>query len=183
MEFATPQEAAAYRMLRHALQNHITTYAIAFDMVLCMAVAWLGNSCLQLSAAGVKVSPLIAEITRGLKQAMRAQHGQLVLQPFAFDRAIEAAPDEPLGAKQRDQTFGDLWQLLAEASVEERIFLPGALRITTSLMADLLSVLLYDDHFEYELDEIDTVIDARIIPALQDHIRLHASYVTPRQGP
>ena len=70
-EFATDEEAAAYRMLKQVLQNHVSLQEMSILATSMACTGLLGDRCLERYAAGTTPPEIVAAMLGWLKRGVR----------------------------------------------------------------------------------------------------------------
>jgi len=172
--FATPQEAAAYAMLKQVLQNHVTLHRMSLLAVVMAGVGLLGDRCTACGGAGTVPAVVVAQTLSRLKHRVRAQQATPSFAPFAAESAED--PAAQLGEHAR-QLYDALRQLLHESSAAQRLDSPGGMRVVLGLVADVLSMFLHQ--FDRTLAEVDAIIDEVIGPSLESYLKTNLPFMTP----
>jgi hypothetical protein len=153
-EFPTADEAAAYRMLKQVLQNHVALQEMSILATSMACTGLLGDRCLERYAAGTAPPEIVTAMLGWLKHGVRERQTAPTLLPFGEASAQE--PDARLGEHSRC-LYEVLRQLLNEVIDEQHLTLLGRMQIVLRLMADVLSMFLHQ--FDHSLAEIDRIID------------------------
>lgn len=165
-EFPTADEAAAYRMLKQVLQNHVALQEMSILATSMACTGLLGDRCLERYAAGGAPSEIIVAMLDWLKLGVRERQTAPTLPPFGEASAQE--PDTRLGEHSRC-LYDVLRRLLDDVIDEQQLTLLGSVQIVLRLMADVLSMFLHQ--FDHSLAEIDKIIDEVVGPSLESYLR------------
>jgi hypothetical protein len=164
--FATPQEEAAYTMLKQVLQNHVTLHRMSLLAAAMAGVGLLGDRCVACCRVGTVPSVVISETLGRLKRQVRTQQTTPSFAPFVVESARD--PAAHLGEHSR-HLYDALRQLLHESGDAQRFDLQGGMRVVLGLMADVLSMFLHQ--FDQTLEEVDAIIDEVVGPALESYLK------------
>ena len=158
-------EAAAYRMLRQVLHNHLTTQAIPLLSVLAAVGRLLGHLARHLHSLGYD-RQRFAEDTMaklGGQLLARLREGDVPLVPLPALALTGERPAPAAAARvEQDhaQALGDaLWSLLKDTSAEQRLTPVGARWVALNLAADVLYGAEKLLHPELGADEIEEIMD------------------------
>lgn len=164
--FATPQEAAAYTMLKQVLQNHVTLHRMSLLAAVMAGVGLLGDRCMACCGAGTVPSVVVAQTLSRLKHQVRAQQTTPGFAPFVVQSARD--PAAHLGEHAR-YLYDALRQLLHESGDAQRLDRRGGMRVVLGLMADVLSMFLHQ--FDRTIAEVDAIIDEVVGPSLESYLK------------
>ena len=158
-EFETEREEALYTTLRKLLQNHVTSYAIAYHETMAACMSVLGYILYVMSdtpeeTAGL-VETTIAELYPRLHSRVEQEH--LPLASFAdyAPRTVMSDPAHELGTA--------LATYLATSGIEYNMSVVATWRAYLALVADLLVMPLHEGAQTLEEVEAD-------IAALRDRL-------------
>ena len=165
-EFPTTAEAAAYRMLKQVLQNHVSLQGMSILATSMACTGLLGDRCLERYAPGTAPPEIVVALLDWLKRGVRERQRAPTLPPFGEASAQE--PDARLGEHSRC-LYDALRRLLNEVIDEQQLTLLGSMQIVLRLMADVLSMFLHQ--FNHSVAEIDTIIDEVVGPSLESYLR------------
>ena len=165
-EFPTTDEAAAYRMLKQVLQNHVSLQEMSILATSMACTGLLGDRCLERYTAGTAPPELVAAMLDWLKRGVRERQTAPTLPPFGKASAQE--PGTRLGEHSRC-LYDVLRQLLNDVVDEQQLTLLGSMQIVLRLMADVLSMFLHQ--FDHTLAEIDTIINEVVGPSLESYLK------------
>jgi hypothetical protein len=172
-EFATPQEAAAYTMLKQVLQNHVTLHRMSLLAAAMAGVGLLGDCCVACCGAGTVPSVVVSETLARLKRRVHIQQTTPGLAPFVAESARD--PAAHLGEHSR-HLYDALRQLFHESSDAQRLDRRGGMRVVLGLMADVLSMFLHQ--FDQTIAEVDVIIDEVVGPSLESYLKTHLPFPT-----
>ena len=167
-EFATDEEAAAYRMLKQVLQNHVALQEMSILATSMACTGLLGDRGLECCTAGTAPLEVVAAMLGWLKRGVRARQTLPVLLPFGQASAHD--PEVHLGEHSR-HLYDALRRLLTDVSDAQRIDSLGSRKIVLRLMADVLSMFLHQ--FNLSLEAVDKIIDEVIGPSLDSYLKTH----------
>ena len=170
--FATPQEAAAYMMLKQVLQNHVTLHRMSLLAAAMAGVGLLGDLCVACCGAGTVPSVVVSKMLGQLKRRVRAQQTTPGFAPFVAESAHD--PAAHLGEHSR-HLYDALRQLLHESSDAQRLDRRGGMRVVLGLMADVLSMFLHQ--FDQTLAEVDAIIDEVVGPSLESYLKTNLPFM------
>jgi hypothetical protein len=165
-EFPTADEAAAYRMLKQVLQNHVALQEMSILATSMACTGLLGDRCLECCAAGTAPPEMVMAMLGWLKRGVRDRQITPTLPPFGKASAQE--PDARLGEHSR-RLYDVLRRLLNDVIDEQQITLLGGMQIVLRLMADVLSMFLHQ--FNHTLTEVDKIIDEVVGPSLESYLK------------
>jgi len=94
--FPTADEAAAYRMLKQVLQNHVSLQEMSILATSMACTGLLGDRCLERYAAGTTPPEIVAAMLDWLKHGVRERQTAPTLPPFGQASAQE--PEHTLGS-------------------------------------------------------------------------------------
>jgi hypothetical protein len=159
------KEAAAYRMLRQVLHNHLTTQGLTVLSALAAVGRLLGHLAWHLHGLGY-------DLQRFAEDTLAKLGGQLLARLREGDVPLVHLPDPALigelpaqAAAERAeqahaQALGDaLWRLLKDTSAEQRLTPVGARWIAMNLAADVLYGTERCLHPALGPDEIEEIMD------------------------
>jgi len=165
LEVDNSKEAAAYRMLRQVLHNHLTTQDLTLLSALTAVGRVLGHLARHLHGMGY-------DRQRFSEDTMAKLGGQLLARLREGDVPLVPLPDPaltgertPKAAAERieqdhAQELGDaLWRLLKDTSAEQRLTPVGARWIALHLAADVLYGAERLLHPALGPDEIEEIMD------------------------
>ena len=138
------KEAAAYRMLRQVLHNHLTTQSLPLLSALPAVGRLLGHLARQLHGLGYDLQRFAEDTvaTLGGQLLVRLRDGEVPLLPLpapALTGEMTAAKHAALVERDHAQEVGDaLWRLLKETSADQRLTPVGARWVAINLAADVL---------------------------------------------
>jgi hypothetical protein len=161
---ASPEvrEQAAYGMLKHMLQNHITTDAMALSMALTGCAMLLTSACWALYDTEEDMQAHVPYTMTRLKEQLRARQATPPLLPFATGQ--RQAGDEARFSEDA-RALGQSLALCIQDAVDEYALATGAAwGIALALTADVLAMLLHEG--EYTLGEVETLIDEILQPVM-----------------
>src|SRR5262249_6426144 len=139
-EFATDEEAAAYRMLKQVLQNHVALQGMSILATSMACTGLLGDCCVERCTAGTAPREVVAAMLGWLKGGVRERQTRAALLPFG--KASAHAPEVHLGEHSR-RLYDALRRLLNDVSEAQLIDSLGSIQIVLRLMADVLSMFLH----------------------------------------
>jgi hypothetical protein len=164
-EVDNSKEAAAYRMLRQVLHNHITTQALPLMSALTSVGLLLGHLARHIHGMGY-------DLQRFSEDTLHKLAGQLLARLSEGDVPLVHLPAPVLTGertdkeavelveKQHAQELGEaLWRLIKETSAEQRLTPVGARWITINLAADVLYGAERLLHPELGPEEIAEIMD------------------------
>src|SRR5262249_36532396 len=155
MESPDAREQAAYGMLKHMLQNHITTHAMPLSLALTGCAMLLTAACLALYDTEEDMQAHVPYTMSRLKEQLRARHAIPPLLPFAT--VPSQAGDAALFSEDA-RALGQSLALCIQDAVDEYALAPGAAwEIALALTADVLAMLLHEG--EQTLGDVDALID------------------------
>ena len=169
--FATPQEAAAYTMLKQVLQNHVALHRMSLLAAVMAGVGLLGDRCVACCGSAIVPSVVVAQTLERLKYRVHARQTTPGFALFVAESAQD--PAAHLGAHAR-HLYEALRQLLQESSEAQRLDGRGGMRVVLGLMADVLSMFLHQ--FDRTLAEVDTIIDEVVGPSLESYLKTNLSF-------
>ena len=143
-EVDNSKEAAAYRMLRQVLHNHITTQALTCMSALTAVGLLLGHLARHIHGMGYDLQRFSADTLDKLGGQLlaRLREGDVPLVHLPAPALTgERTAKEAVARveKQHAQELGDaLWRLIKETSEEQRLTPVGARWMTINLAADVL---------------------------------------------
>jgi hypothetical protein len=165
-ECPTDDEAAAYRMLKQVLQNHVSLQEMSILATSMACTGLLGDRCLERCVAGAAPPEIVAAMLDWLKRGIRDRQTAPAL-PL-FGKASAQEPDTRLGEHSR-RLYDVLRRLLNDVIDEQQLTLFGSMQIVLRLMADVLSMFLHQ--FDHTLAEIDKIIDDVVGPSLESYLK------------
>jgi len=167
-DFATAAEAAAYRMLKQVLQNHVALQQMSILATSMACTGLLGDHCLECCAAGITPQEVVTAMLGRLKRGVRERQTQPALLPFGS--ASAHAPEVYLGEHSR-RLYDALRRLLTDVGDAQRIDRRGSMQIVLRLLADVLSMFLHQ--FDLSLEAVDKIIDEVVGPSLDSYLKTH----------
>lgn len=174
LEFATPQEAAAYTMLKQVLQNHVTLHRMSLLAAAMAGVGLLGDCCVACCGAGTIPSVVVSKTLDQLKRRVRAQQTAPGFAPFVAESARD--PAAHLG-EHSWHLYDALRQLLHESGDAQRLDRRGGMRVVLGLMTDVLSMFLHQ--FDQTIEEVDAIIDEVVGPSLESYLKPYIPLLPP----
>jgi len=165
-KFPTADEAAAYRMLKQVLQNHVSLQEMSILATSMACTGLLGDRCLERYTDRTAPPEIVATMLDWLKHGVRERQTAPTLPPFGEASAQE--PDARLGEHSRC-LYDVLRQLLNDIIDEQQLTLLGSMQIVLRLTADVLSMFLHQ--FDHTLAEIDKIIDEVVGPSLESYLK------------
>lgn len=164
-EVDNSKEAAAYRMLRQVLHNHLTAQGLTLLSALASVGRLLGHLAWHLQGRGY-------DLQRFAEDTLAKLGGQLLARLREGDVPLVHLPDPALTGERpaktaaerveqaHAQALGDaLWRLLKDTSEEQRLTPVGARWIAMNLAADVLYGTERFLHPELGPDEIEEIMD------------------------
>jgi len=173
-EFATPQEAAAYTMLKQVLQNHVTLHRMSLLAAAMAGVGLLGDLCVACCGAGTVPSVVVSKMLGQLKRRVRAQQTTPGFAPFVAESARD--PAAHLGQHAR-HLYDALRQLFHESGDAHQLDRRGGMRVVLGLMADVLSMFFHQ--FDQTIEEVDVIIDEVVGPSLESSLKTNLLFMAP----
>ena len=162
MESPYTREQAAYGMLKHMLQNHITTDEIPLSMALTGCAMLLTSACLALYDTEEDMQAHVPYTMTRLKEHLRARQATPPLLPFATVQS--QAGDEALFSEDA-RALGRSLALCIQDAVDEYALATGAAwGIALALTADVLAMLLHEG--QHTLVDVDALIDETLQPVM-----------------
>ena len=159
------KEAAAYRMLRQVLHNHLTTQSLLWLSALTAVGRLLGHLARQLHGLGYDLQRFAEDTvaTLGSQLLVRLRDGEVPLLPLpapALTGEMTAEKQAALVEHDHAQEVGDaLWRLLKETSADQRLTPVGARWVAINLAADVLYGVERLLHPALGPDEIEEIMD------------------------
>ena len=167
-DFATAAEAAAYRMLKQVLQNHVALQQMSILATSMACTGLLGDHCQESCTAGITPQEVVAAMLGRLKRGVRERQTLPALLPFGS--ASAHAPEVHLGEHSR-RLYDALRRLLTDVGDAQRIDRRGSMQIVLRLLADVLSMFLHQ--FDLSLEAVDKIIDEVVGPSLDSYLKTH----------
>jgi AcrR family transcriptional regulator len=162
MESPDARAQAAYGMLKHMLQNHITTDAMPLSLALTGCAMLLTSACLALYDTEEDMQAHVPYTMTRLKERLRARHATPPLRSFAT--APSQTGDEALFSEDA-RALGRSLALCIQDAVDEYALAPGAAwEIALALTADVLAMLLHEG--QQTLGDVDALIDESLQPTM-----------------
>jgi hypothetical protein len=164
-EVDNSKEAAAYRMLRQVLHNHLTTQGLTVLSALASVGRLLGHLAWHLQGRGYDLQRFaedtLAKLGGQLLARLREGDVPLLHLPApALTGELPARAAAERVEQAHAQELGDvLWRLLKETSEEQRLTPVGARWIAVNLAADVLYGTERCLHPELGPDEIEEIMD------------------------
>ena len=162
MESSDAREQAAYGMLKHMLQNHITTDEMTLSMALTGCAMMLTSACLALYDTEKDMQAHVPYTMTQLKEHLRARQATPPLLPFA---TVQSQAEDDAIFSEAARALGRSLALCIQDAVEEYALATGAAwGIALELTADVLAMLIHEG--QYTLVEVDALIDETLQPVM-----------------
>jgi hypothetical protein len=193
MEFATPEEAATYAMLRQVLHNHLTTTALSDEEALNIILELFCKLC-ALFYADICQAPgpvfdaegrpmdmrgLVRQQIRWLKRACQTRQQQPTHQRDPLKRPAQRQAHLPASAAL--QFTSALHGLLQDASDAHRLHRVACMSIVRALLADVLARILFTT-LDATAEAADQMVEEHIAPVLMTYVVSHGPHLARTRG-
>jgi hypothetical protein len=166
MESPEAREQAVYGMVKHVLQNQITTHDISLGVALTGCAMMLTSACLALYDTAEDIETHMPFTIRQLKEHLRVRQDTPPLRPFARPAQDEALADPDMNAR----TLGQALAQVTRDAIEEYALTPGAAwGVALELTADVIAMLFHQH--QNTLVELEAMIDETLQPVMLQQMR------------
>jgi hypothetical protein len=192
-EFATPEEAATYTMLRQVLHNHLATTALSCEDALNVILELFCALC-ALFYADIRQAPgpmldaeggtmdipgLVRHQIRWLKRSCHTRQQQPAHLRDPIDGPEQLQTHTPTPAPL--QFAHALRSLLKDASGTHQLHRDACISIVRALLADILASVLFTT-LGYTVEEADQIVEEHIATALLTYLASHGPRLARTRG-